>query len=49
VVLGAAGRTDEAAAALEQALDRYERKRNLVMTERTRARLAEFRPDAEPA
>jgi class 3 adenylate cyclase/tetratricopeptide (TPR) repeat protein len=39
-VLRAAGRTDEAAATLEQALERYERKRNVVMAERTRARLA---------
>jgi class 3 adenylate cyclase len=42
-VLGAAGQTNEAAAALEQALDRYERKRNLVMAERVRERLAELR------
>ena len=40
-VLRAAGRTDEAAATLEQALERYERKGNVVMAERTRARLAE--------
>jgi class 3 adenylate cyclase len=39
-VLRAAGRTDEAAATLEQALERYERKGNVVMAERTRARLA---------
>jgi tetratricopeptide (TPR) repeat protein len=39
-VLRAAGRTDEATAALEQALERYERKGNVVMAERTRARLA---------
>jgi class 3 adenylate cyclase len=41
-VLVAAGRPDEAAAALEQALERYERKRNLVMAERVRDTLAEL-------
>jgi tetratricopeptide (TPR) repeat protein len=40
-VLAMAGRTDEAAAAFAGALARYERKENLVMAERTRARLAE--------
>jgi class 3 adenylate cyclase/tetratricopeptide (TPR) repeat protein len=39
-VLAAAGRTEDARAALEQALDRYERKKNLVMAERIRERLA---------
>ncbi len=39
-VLAAAGRTEEARAALEQALDRYERKKNLVMAERVREKLA---------
>ena len=39
-VLAAAGRTEEAVAALEQALDRYERKKNLVMAERVREKLA---------
>jgi tetratricopeptide (TPR) repeat protein len=39
-VMLAAGRTDEAAAALERALDRYERKKNLVMAERVREKLA---------
>jgi tetratricopeptide (TPR) repeat protein len=51
-VLACAGRASEASAALEQALEHYERKRNLVMAERTRARLAELRPTAasvEPA
>jgi tetratricopeptide (TPR) repeat protein len=38
-VLELAGRREEAAAALEQALELYERKGNLVMAERTRARL----------
>ncbi|HET9325073.1 MAG TPA: adenylate/guanylate cyclase domain-containing protein [Gaiellaceae bacterium] len=39
-----AGRADEAAAALEQALERYERKENLTMAGRTRDRLAALRP-----
>ena len=39
-VLAAAGRTEEARAALRQALDRYERKKNLVMAERVREKLA---------
>ncbi len=38
-VLSLAGRSDEAVAALEQALARYERKGNLVMAARTRTRL----------
>jgi class 3 adenylate cyclase/tetratricopeptide (TPR) repeat protein len=42
-VLIAAGRVDEARTALEQALDRYERKKNLVMAQRVRARLADLR------
>ncbi len=46
-VLALAGKPDEAAAALEQALERYERKGNLVMAERARARLAELQ-DAAP-
>ena len=41
-VLAAAGRTDEAAKALEQALDRYERKKNLAMAAQVRARLAQL-------
>jgi class 3 adenylate cyclase/tetratricopeptide (TPR) repeat protein len=40
-VLELGGRTDEAAMARAEALARYERKENLVMAERTRARLAE--------
>jgi class 3 adenylate cyclase/tetratricopeptide (TPR) repeat protein len=44
-VLSLAGKPDEAAAALEQALMRYERKGNLVMAGRARARLEEL-PDA---
>ncbi len=39
-VLALAGRADEAAGAFAEALERYERKENLVMAERTRARLA---------
>jgi hypothetical protein len=39
-VLSHAGRADAAAEALEQALDRYERKKNLVMAERVREQLA---------
>ena len=39
-VLLLGGKADEAAAALEQALERYERKGNLVMARRTRDRLA---------
>jgi tetratricopeptide (TPR) repeat protein len=42
-VLAAAGRTDEAAVALEQALDRYERKKNLAMVAQVRPRLEELR------
>ena len=38
-VLAAAGHTDEAAAALEQALERYERKKNLAMIAQVRPRL----------
>jgi len=38
-VLAAAGKPDEAGAALQQALARYERKENIVMAERVRARL----------
>jgi tetratricopeptide (TPR) repeat protein len=39
-VLTLAGRPEEAAEALQQALEQYERKENLVMAERTRERLA---------
>jgi thioredoxin-like negative regulator of GroEL len=42
-VLAAAGRTHEAADALEQALDRYGRKKNLAMVAQVRPRLEEFR------
>jgi class 3 adenylate cyclase/tetratricopeptide (TPR) repeat protein len=43
-VLVLAGKPGEAAAAFEQALERYERKENIVMAERVRARLAEVQP-----
>jgi hypothetical protein len=39
-VLAVAGKPEEARAALEQALERYERKRNLVMAGRVREQLA---------
>ena len=39
-VLELAGKTNDAAARIEQALALYERKGNLVMAERARARLA---------
>jgi tetratricopeptide (TPR) repeat protein len=42
-VLSLAGRRREAADAFEEALARYERKENLVMAERTLARLTELR------
>ena len=48
-VLLLTGKPDEAAAALEQALERYERKENVVMAERVRARLAELRPSEAAA
>jgi len=46
-VLSLAGRSEEAAEALEQALERYERKGNLVMAQRAQMRLAELQ-DAAP-
>ncbi len=45
-VLLLAGKADEAGAALEQALERYERKGNLVSTQRAQTRLAELRATA---
>jgi len=42
-VLLLGGRRDEAVAALETAIERYERKGNLVSAQRARARLAELR------
>jgi tetratricopeptide (TPR) repeat protein len=47
-VLDGAGRNREATAALEEALERYERKRNLAMADRIRAKLAERRPSPAP-
>ena len=41
-VLLLGGKRDDAAAAIEQALERYQRKENLVSAERTRARLDEL-------
>jgi tetratricopeptide (TPR) repeat protein len=43
-VLHAVGRRSEAATTLGHALDRYERKRNLVMARRARERLGELQP-----
>ena len=43
-VLQLAGKPDEGAATIKQALARYERKENVVMAERVRARLAELQP-----
>jgi class 3 adenylate cyclase/tetratricopeptide (TPR) repeat protein len=45
-VLAAAGRGDEAAAALEQAVERYERKKNLAMVAQVRPKLEELRKAA---
>jgi class 3 adenylate cyclase/tetratricopeptide (TPR) repeat protein len=42
-VLAASGRTDEAAGALEQAIDRFERKKNLAMVAQVRPRLEALR------
>jgi hypothetical protein len=41
-VLAAGGRRDEAAAALTEASDRYERKQNLAMVRQVRERLAKL-------
>ena len=41
-VLHAAGRSDEAAATLAQALERYQQKNNLAMSAQVRDRLAEL-------
>jgi class 3 adenylate cyclase/tetratricopeptide (TPR) repeat protein len=43
-VLSLAGRPKEAAAALKQAVERYERKGNIVSTQRAQARLAQLEP-----
>jgi tetratricopeptide (TPR) repeat protein len=45
-VLVLTGKPTEAASALEQALERYKRKGNLVSTQRAQARLAELRAAA---
>ena len=45
-VLAAAGRRDEAAHALEQALDRYERKKNLAIVAQVRPKLEALREEA---
>jgi tetratricopeptide (TPR) repeat protein len=45
-VLSAAGRTDEAAEALEQALERYERKMNLAMVAQVRPKLKALSEEA---
>jgi class 3 adenylate cyclase/tetratricopeptide (TPR) repeat protein len=45
-VLAAAGRSDEAALALEQSLDRYERKKNLAMVAQVRPKLGQLRKAA---
>jgi class 3 adenylate cyclase len=45
-VLVAAGRTEEAAAALERALERYEQKKNLAMVAEVRPRLVALREEA---
>ena len=45
-VLLLGGKPDEAAAALEQALERYERKGDLVSMERAQTRLTELRDAA---
>ena len=42
-VFAAAGRTDEATEALEQALDRYERKKNLAMVAQVQPKLEALR------
>ena len=47
-VLLLTGKPDEAAAALEQALERYERKRNVAAAVQTRARLETLRAQTLP-
>jgi class 3 adenylate cyclase/tetratricopeptide (TPR) repeat protein len=46
-VLLLTGKPDEAAAALGQAVERYERKGNIVSTQRTQARLADIAEEAQ--
>jgi hypothetical protein len=45
-VLLLGGKPDQAAAALEQALERYQRKGNLVSTQRAQTRLSELQNTA---
>jgi tetratricopeptide (TPR) repeat protein len=45
LILTAAGRGADAAPVLEEAIDRFERKRNVVMAGRARERLAEIRKE----
>ena len=47
-VLHAAGRAEEAAASLVDALDRFERKRNLPMARQVRERLSDLQASAPP-
>jgi hypothetical protein len=47
-VLHAAGRAEEAAATLVEALDRFERKRNLPMARQVRERLSDLQASAPP-
>ncbi len=47
-VLATAGRVDEAAAELEQALERAQRKKNLALARQVRERLADLRAEAQP-
>jgi tetratricopeptide (TPR) repeat protein len=49
VVLELAGRREEALAEVEKAFELYERKGNLVMAERARARQAELRSSKDSA
>jgi tetratricopeptide (TPR) repeat protein len=48
-VLANAGRPDDAAAALEQALDRCLRKKNLALARQVRERLVKLRAEPHPA
>jgi tetratricopeptide (TPR) repeat protein len=48
-VVAAAGRTEEAAEALEQALDRYGRKKNLAMIAQVKPKLEAFREKMPPS
>jgi hypothetical protein len=48
-VLARAGCSEEAEAALEQALERCERKKNLALARQVRERLVELRAETQPA